>query len=219
MSGKKHHVHANIHAVSSGTPELFERAGFVLDPFVMSEGSYAPPMHYSVEVDDTLQARAAWAAAVEIMEGDSGFSGYIEFETLNGVFEAELSESQYVPVGPFPLAVLPISEVPPGRHKHADLHVKRSAHMVRDQLDEELTSCGFYEVRTERNRIYTLQCERAEDARRIFSELREFLAISGGAKQANFEVIGRFLRKPIDFRLPRYLPAQADDAWDSLIRS
>lgn len=208
MSGRKHHVHANIRKIGLGMPSLFEAAGFVLDPFVDIENSYAPPIHYCLERDDIGEANAGWSAAVAIVQTDPDFEGYVEFETSSSRFEAPIVSKPYDPVRAFPLPNLPLSNVPLHRHKRADLHVKRASQYVRDQLDIELTNSGFYEVHTERNRIYTLQCENAGDAKRIFFLLTEFLNVAGGADQVNFEVISKFLRKPEYLRLPRYLPSQ-----------
>ena len=114
----------------------------------------------------------------------------------------------YEPMRAFPLPKFTLSDVPSNKHKRADLHVKRPASSRRDQLDLDLRESGFYEVHTERNRIYTLQCENAGDAKRIFLLLEEFLRVAGGAGQVNFETISKFLRKPADLQLPRYLPKQ-----------
>jgi hypothetical protein len=166
-----------------------------------------------VECDDTNEARRAWNLAHGILQDDADFIGYIEFETLTAAFEADISKLRYSPPFAFPLQQFSLSEVPPYRHKHADLHVKRPASYPPDDLDVQLVRTGFYEVHTERNRIYTLQCEAANDAMHIFSILRDFLTVTGGAKQVNFEVIGRFIRKPYDFRVARYLPRQNDEVW------
>jgi hypothetical protein len=216
MSGKNHHVHANIRKLGERTPAMFEAAGFVLDPFVECENSYTPPIHYSVECDENAEALTAWRSAVKIVEADPDFEGYIEFETLSPRFEAPIALRPYEPGRPFPLPCLALSDVPPDKHKHADLHVKRPASDTRDQLDADLTKAGFYEVQTERNRIYTLQCEDANDAREIFLLLRDFFCIAGGAKQVNFEVISKFMRKPKDLRLPRCLPRQDPEYWQVL---
>lgn len=216
MSGKKHHIHANIRRLGAATPNLFELAGFVLDPFVQCENSYAPPIHYAVESDDSREAQVAWAAAVDIVQADPDFEGYIEYETLSSRFEATIESKPYEPDRPFPLPNLHLMEVPLRKHKRADLHVKRAAADAHDQLDVDLLNSGFYEVHTDRNRIYTLQCEDATDAKQIFNILREFLNVAGGAKQVNFEVIGKFLRKPEDLHLPRYLPKQQNGYWESL---
>jgi hypothetical protein len=216
MSGRKHHVHANIHRIGPDTASRLEQAGFMLDPFIETKNSYTPPIHYSLECDDTNEARKAWNQAHSLMQDDADFTGYIEFETLTAGFEVDLTSLIYNPPFPFPLPQFSLSEVPPDKHKHADLHVKRPATWSIDGLDAELIRTGFYEVNTERNRIYTLQCEAASDANQVFLILRDFLNIAGGAMQVNFEVIGRFVRKPYDFRVARYLPVQSDHVWMSL---
>jgi hypothetical protein len=216
VSGRKHHIHANIQKIGANTRKLFETAGFWLDPFIEVENSYAPPIHYAFECDDTSEAQAAWADAVKITQSDAEFEGYIEFETLSSRFEARLSRAPYNPDRPFPLPRLPISEVPLNKHKGADLHVKRAAVVSRDQLDIDMLDAGFYEVQTERNRIYTLQCEDARDAKRLFNLLRQYLSVAGGADQVNFEVISKFLRKPKDLHLPRYMPRQGAQYFEGL---
>jgi len=216
VSGKNHHVHANVRKLGAKTPSLFEAAGFALDPFVECENSYAPPIHYSVECDDSAEARAAWGSAVGIVQEDPDFEGYIEFETLSPRFEAPIARKPYEPHRSFPFQGFALSDVPPHKHKHADLHVKRVASDARDQLDVDLAKAGFYEVQTERNRIYTLQCEDVADAKRIFVLLRDFFEVAGGVKQVNFEVISKFLRKPEDLRLPKYLPRQHVGYWQGL---
>ena len=180
----------------------------MLDPFVDIEISYAPLIHYSLECDDIGRASAAWSAAVRILQADSKFEGYVEFETASSRFEAPMTMKPYEPAHTFPLHKFTLSEVPSNKHKRADLHVKRPASTSRDQLDLDLLESGFYEVHTERNRIFTLQCENAGDAKQIFLLLEKYLRVAGGASQVNFEVISKFLRKPADLLLPRYLPAQ-----------
>src|SRR5438132_3335116 len=175
MAGRKHHIHANIRRLGPETPRLFEAAGFVLDPFIDIENSYAPPIHYCLECDLPGEANAAWSNAVSTVHGDPDFVGYIEFETASSRFEAPMASKRYAPTRAFPVPNLSLSEVPLNKHKRADLHVKRPASDARDQLDVDLKNSGFYEVHTERNRIYTLQCENAGDARRIFLLLEEFL--------------------------------------------
>jgi len=205
MSRKRHHVHANIRKIGPETCKLFKAAGFVLDPFIDVESSYAPPIHYCLECNDKMKADAAWSAAVAIVQADPDFQGYIERETVARCFNASMRSQPYEPDRKFPLANLRLSDVPLHKHKRADLHVKRAADRARDQLDIDLVNCGFYEVHTDRNRIYTLQCEHLSDAKRIFLLLKKFLSIAGGADQVNFEVVSKFLRKPEDFKLPRYL--------------
>jgi hypothetical protein len=216
MSRRKHHVHANIRSLGTESRGLFAAARFMLDPFVDIEISYAPPIHYSLECDDAGEANAAWRTAVAITQADPDFEGYVEFETLSKRFSAPVVSKPYEPDRAFPLPSFQLSEVPLQKHKRADLHVKRTAGRARDQLDLDLTRAGFYEVHTERNRIYTLQCENAGDARRIFLLLKKFLTISGGAEQVNFEVISKFLRKPLDLRLPKYLPKQHPGCLENL---
>jgi len=216
MSHGKHHVHANVHEIGQGVSRQFKEAGFSFDPFVELPGSYAPPMHYSVETDSPALAHEAWRKGKEIIEGDKAFAGYLEYETLAGQFDSIFESRGYRPTNQLRLPELVLSEVPPSKHKRADLHVKRSVRHREDALDETMKRAGFYEVRTERNRIYTLQCEHVDDAKQIFDILHRHISESGGAEQVNFEVIGRFFRKPYDFRVARYLPRQRPGYWEEI---
>lgn len=216
--GLRFHVHANIHALGSDTAARLESIGFQSDPFEYLPSSYAPPIHFSFETNSPQDARAAWIHAVEIIDQDHSFKGYLESETLADAFEsiAEL-ERQYAPISAFPLGKLELAPVPFDRHKRSDLHVKRSATTAQDELDQLLLAAGFYEVRTQRNRIYTLQCEDVRDARKIFQLLRQHIMESGGARIVNFEIVGKFYRKPKTFEVVKYLPRQPASFLDKLI--
>jgi len=182
-------------------------AGFEVDPFVPTEGSYAPPVHYSFETGDRKLAQAAYEAGVAIMRADDDFQGYIESETVLERFARDIERSTYsgdeaFPLDPFHL----VTPVHPTR-KRSDLHVKRAASTSPDGLEAALLRVGFYPVRTERNRIFTLQFESVQDSRLVFDVLSHHLDRFGGGGQINFEVISAFERKPLSFRPAQIVPS------------
>lgn len=206
-----YHIHVNVFQISKSTETKLVEAGYFYDPFEPLESSYAPPNHYSCETTDKKLMRQAWARGLEILKQDDQFEGYIECETLSEKFSIKYADSQNKKsqlTKPFPLPIFRTVEVPPNKHKKADLHVKRDNTIPRDELDVLMLASGFYEVWTPRNRIYTLQLESAVDAKAIFFKLKDFFHNTGGIKQLNFEVIGNLVRFPNDFKMAKFLPKQ-----------
>lgn len=204
-----YHIHVNVFQISESTKERLVEAGYFFDPFVHLETSYAPPVHYSCETTDKQLIRKAWRKGLKILEQDDEFRGYIECETLSDKFSIKYADSynkKFKSTRPFPLPHFKTVDVPPNKHKQADLHVKRDKSTPRDELDALMLESGFYEVLTPRNRIYTLQLESAVDAKAIFLQLKDYFHSTGGIKQLNFEVIGNLVRFPKDFKMARFLP-------------
>jgi hypothetical protein len=206
-----YHIHVNVFEISKVSEIKLIEAGYFYDPFEPLESSYAPPNHYSWEGTNKKLMQRLWENGLEILKQDEQFKGYIECETLSEKFSIKYADSQikkFQLTKPFPLPLFKTIEVPPNKHKQADLHVKRHKAMPRDELDTLMLASGFYEVWTPRSRIYTLQLESAVDAKALFLKLKDFFHVTGGIKQLNFEVIGNLIRFPNDFKMAKFLPKQ-----------
>ncbi|GAB6040172.1 hypothetical protein [Endothiovibrio diazotrophicus] len=182
--------------------------GFVNDPFLACEDSYAPPIHFSYETTNVKARDASWEQAIDILKNDAHFLGYIEMESLTPRYSREY-QPKFLPdqvCCHLPNIKTHFIEVGLDNHKKADLHVKRGINEKFDKLDFLLLEYGFYKVLTPRNRIYTLQLASVSDARTLFDYLNNFFSIYGGAKQLNFEVVGRLRRFPEDFPIVDMVP-------------
>jgi len=204
-----YHIHINVFQISEKSRVDLIQVGFFYDPFVPLESSYAPPEHYSCETHDKELMKCAWKDGLEILKNDDSFIGYIEQEILSNKYSVNYSNYKFFKSNlgnQFPLPKFMVHDVPPSKHKHADLHVKRDKATPRDKLDDNLLASGFYEVWTPRNRIFTLQLECTQDAKSIFTLLKKYFNLTGGIKQLNFEVIGNLVRFPKEFKMAKYLP-------------
>jgi len=206
----KYEIHVNGHEIGEDLEPILLSLGFFPDPFEQGVPGTrnVPPHHFTFEsFNDPANRDYVWEKALEAVKEDPNFKGYIESETVPEIFCIKLEEKPFMPSSvSFPLPVCKTIEVPIGKCKAADIHVKRSGNLPRDALDEMMLAHNFYEVHTPRNRIFTFQTEAFSDAKASYEALRDYFSKVGGVKQVDLEVTGKFYRKPMDFPVARVVP-------------
>lgn len=202
-----YHLHINIFHTSEILLDKLKIIGYQDEPFLYMEDSYAPPIHYSFEHDEYEVIEEYWEKALRVLAADCEFRGYIERETLVGGFLVKYQEDFKFNKGiPFPLPMLKFVPVPIKKHKKSDLHVKRTWDLPNDELDSLLMACGFYLVRTDRHKLYTIQSESAQDMIIIFNLLKDYFNKTGGVKALTLEFISHLVRFPNNFEIVNFLP-------------
>ena len=68
-----------------------------------------------------------------------------------------------------------------------------------DALDAALENAGFYEVRSQEERIWTLLAGEMESARTLFEELSRLFSITGGVSKIELETVRALMPSPPDF--------------------
>lgn len=204
---KFYHIHINIFEIKDETLKQLESVGYSNEPFVYVEGSYAPPIHYEFEGSDQDIMDEMWEKGLSILKMDSTFRGYIEYETLVDSYSVKYEEEyRYDETIPFPIPKLQMVSVPSDTFKKSDLHIKRTINLPYDELDTLLLEHGFYVVKTERHRLYTIQAESAKDMAIIFERLKEYFDQTGGVKALTLEFVNKLVRFPDDFKVVDFLP-------------
>jgi len=207
---KLYHLHINIFNITNRSIKRLEDIGYKNAPFLFIEGSYAPPMHYEFENNNFDQINQYWDKALKVLEEDSFFKGYIEYESLIDDYSTKYRENyKFSKDIPFPIAILKTVDVPFNAFKKSDLHIKRTLGLPYDELDSLLIKHGFYEVRTARHRLYTIQAESSKDMIFIYKKLKKYFDKSGGVKALTLEFVSRLVRFPSDFNVVGFLPKGA----------
>jgi hypothetical protein len=211
------HVHINGYEVSDDLERKFLGIGFFFDPFKklergsthpMLEGArFMPQFHYSFETDNFGEMQSAFNASVEAIQSEADFVGYVESETVPEAYNARLNPAK--PYNPqddkIEIPQFELIQVPEGKHKACDIHMKRPAESPRDALDDILLNAGCYEVHTPRSRIYTLQFESGRDGIATFNLFNEFFRENGGMKHIYLEVAKDMYKQPADFEFVPYI--------------
>jgi len=209
---KFYHIHINIFNITDESKNKLKKIGYQNEPFLETEGSYAPPLHYSFEDSDYQLIKESWTKGLKILEEDNSFKGYIESEILDSSYSVKYEENyKFDKKIKFPFPKLKLISVPPEKYKKSDIHVKRTLTLPYDELDELLLASSFYLVRTERHRIYTLQSESSKDMIIIFDKLKEYFNTLGGVKALTLEFVNHLVKFPKDFQVVDYLPANSMD--------
>lgn len=211
------HVHVNGYSVNDELERKFLAVGFFFDPFkklergsthpLLDGARFMPPFHYSFETNHFGEMQDTFEAAVDAIKTEKDFVGYIESETVPKAYNTRFDESQtYHP--PEKTIAIPAFELVPvreGKHKAADIHMKRHQEAPRDALDDILLSAGCYEVHTPRSRIYTLQFESGRDGIVTFNLFKEFFMKNGGMKHIYLEIAKEMYKEPADFEFAPYV--------------
>lgn len=210
--GTKYEIHVNGYEVNQELESRILDLGFFKDPFLQTGTRYTPPHHFTFVVHNDPATRTnVWNETLKIIKNDAAFRGYIESETVPEEFRklfenpSEYDSALALTLG-FPLPFCKTIEVPIGKNKAADIHVKRGLNWERDSLDDLLLKNNFYEVHTPRNRIFTFQTETFNDAREAYLRLRDYFSKVHGVKQVDLEITGKFYRIPKDFPVARIVP-------------
>ncbi len=211
------HVHVNGYKVNDELERKFLGTGFFFDPFkklergsthpLLEGARFMPPFHYSFETDKFGEMEDIFGAAVEAIKTEGDFVGYVESETVPQAYN-----TRFNPIKPYNPPEKSI-EIPPfelvrvleGKHKAADIHMKRHQEAPRDALDEILLAAGCYEVHTPRSRIYTLQFESVRDGITAFHFFKEFFGKNGGMKHIYLEIAKEMYKEPADFEFVPYV--------------
>lgn len=224
----KYEMHVNGYTIGHESGKKLCDLGFFLDPFLFGQAlietlnnigfSFSdprlqltlrntPPHHFTYVVYDNPEKRdQKWKAALEIIKGDSEFAGYIESETVplsNFVHKPDPTSPTTIDIAalgrkPFALPNPELIEVPIGKKKACDIHVKRILAPL-DELDYFFLHNGYYLVLTPRgHKILTIQAESIHDGVTAYRTLVEHLVPVGGYKQIDIEITGHYYRQPAD---------------------
>ncbi|MBI4162783.1 MAG: hypothetical protein HY513_03800 [Candidatus Aenigmarchaeota archaeon] len=204
----KREIHVNGYEIGQGVEEALISLGFSPDPFLQTGTRHTPPHHFTFATyTSTSERDYVWKKALRLVKDDNNFRGYIESETIPEKFCRKFDPTAYSPDGTkFPLPRCETIDLPPGRHKASDIHVKRHGHPSRDELEDLFLERNFYKVCTPRNTIFTFQTESFEDAKEAYARLVEYFERTGGVKQVDLEITGKFFRKPADFPVASVVP-------------
>ena len=205
----KYEMHVNGYKIGDSLESKLVALGFYRDPFLQTENRHTPKNHFTFEVfGDPKTHNSTWIKALQVVKDDEEFQGYIEAETVPEDYSTKFEEIK--PYSgrdfPFPLPVCKTIEVPVGKHKAADIHVKRGLDLPKDELDKLLLSRNFYEVHTPRNRIFTFQTEWFGDAKEAYKRLYQYFLQAGGVKQVDLEITSKLYRNPKNFPLAKIVP-------------
>jgi hypothetical protein len=202
-----YHLHINIFSIADATIQKLERIGYKNEPFLYMEGGYAPPMHYEFENADHDLINDYWEKGLKVLEQDNTFKGYIEYETLVDNYSTKYKEAyKFNKHIAFPIPKLKTVKVPFDTFKKSDLHIKRTIDLPYDELDILLLEHGFYEVKTTKHRLYTIQSESSKDMLIIYERLKNYFDKVGGVKALTLEFVNRLVRFPYDFKVVDFLP-------------
>ena len=185
----KREIHVNGYEIGPDTEAALLSLGFFSDPFLQTGTRHTPPHHFTFETyHSTAERDYVWAQALEIVQMDNEFTGYIESETVPAQYRTVFNNPLLLPLPTFPMPRCETIELPVGKHKASDIHVKRAGHPVPDELENAFLAHNFYKVCTPRNTIYTFQTESFDDAKEAYRRLVEFF------------------RKPADFPVAQVVP-------------
>lgn len=203
------HIHVISTQISESTKVSLIDIGYVKSSFLFFEGNEFIPSHYSFKTSSYSAAIQLWLSGLEIVKKDKNFIGHISRETISDKFIVRYSEKKsknFILARPFPLTILKTVDTLHDPYKKADLHVKRSISTKVNYVDSILVEKGFSEVWTKDNRLYTIQIESVEDAKKIFKLLKQYFDEVGGIDQLSFEIVNEVIKFPHDLKMTEVLP-------------
>ena len=196
---KVYHLHINGLELTPNTLLTLQAEGFEYKPSQIFLAGIGSPFHlFTAQTKDITKKEIYWNRALEIMQADGSFEGYIEDETNPQLYFSNNRPFRFLP---FPQLSYDLVDV----KKRADVHVYRDVTLERDTLDEVLLAHHFYEVHTSKSRIFTAETATPREALRLFNILKEYFNQTGGIKNLEFEVVNRLVRVPDTFPLRKVI--------------
>ena len=156
----------------------------------------ASEYHGTYRGSQQLPNDGLWEEVCHLLLSDKTFSGCLEEEAM----EQEVSIEGVSSILPTYMKTLTIKEVPAGKHKACDIHMRVNLASPIDAVKqiEGLEIASFDRPTPEgMQRVYTVTCETREDGRHLFDALSKYLArVPGLRGKMKLEMTTRFLRQP-----------------------
>lgn len=212
----EYHVHINAYNINDNSVKELLSLAFIEDHFIQNvDHKYAPKFHFSsYDSTNSKQRNKIFDIGLNIIQNDPSFVGYIEAETLPSKLKTYFKDKTFNSgdIKNFPFEKVLLINVPFNQFKACDIHIDRAGSLPRDQLDDLLLNCGFYEVHTKDNvgnvdeRIFTIQTQSSFDAKKLYKELKRFFSASGGIRKIEMEFTNNLIRIPSTFELVPFVP-------------
>ncbi|TSC78482.1 MAG: hypothetical protein G01um101429_755 [Parcubacteria group bacterium Gr01-1014_29] len=190
-------MHLAATKISQKSIHALEHLGFQRDEFANNTRCLASEYHGTYRGTRELPDDTLWEKTCKILLSDKTFSGCVEEEAITDEISIEGTNITM----PAPVSPLRIEDVPTGKHKACDIHMRidlsASLPEAIEQL-ERLEIASFDKPTPEGiQRVYTVTCETREDGECLFIALSRYLRslprLRGNMK---LEITTRYLRYP-----------------------
>jgi len=195
-----YHLHINHFAacLPAILSELQMAEGFSVTKCTIKESnSYTPLWIATKKVSGPQDAEHTFESVRSRLSNDPAFYGYIECETIEKRWVRRFTQTTYNSssnLGPWePTFVQAL--------RGADVHIFRAIHTPYDDLDEQLERAGFYEVLTDKERIWTFLMEDVSESLLAFDFLQSHFATAGGISKIEREIVRSLSTVPKSFPL------------------
>jgi len=164
---------------------------------IKESNSYTPLWIVTKKISRSQDAGQTFESLRSRLIDDPEFYGYMECETIEKGWVRRFTQTAYnfsPTLGPWePTFVQAL--------RGADIHIFRAIHTPYDNLDDQLERAGFYEVLTDKERIWTFLMENVSESLLAFDFLQNHFATAGGISKIERELVRSLSSAPKSFPL------------------